>query len=490
MKKHYFRLSMFAGILAIVMTVFSCSRNPVTGKKQLNFMSEQKEKALGMQSDPGIVASFGLYENPTIQKFINEKGQKMAKVSHRPNLGFEFKVLDSPVVNAFALPGGYVYFTRGILAHFNNEAEFAGVLGHEIGHVTARHSAQQYTKQMIGQVGFIAGMIFSPTLRQFGNELQQGMGLLFLKFGRDHESQSDRLGVEYSTKIGYDAKHMANFFRTLNRLSDAGGGRIPTFMSTHPDPLDRYNKVGALADKWQKNLDKSKLKVNRNQYLRMIDGLIYGEDPRQGYVEDDRFYHPEMKFTFPIPRGWKTANSPQAFQMASKDQKAMMTLTLAAEKTLDGAAQKFVQDNKLTLTSSQKGKTQTGLPAIALFAQQTGQQTQQGQQAKVIKVIAYFIEYNGIIYKFYGLSLDADFRIYKNIMENSMDYFGELRDQSKMNVKPKRIKVISVSRNETFGNAISAYTKTTKEKNELAILNSMELNTPVKAGMLIKVITK
>ena len=159
--------------------MFSCAVNPVTGKKELSLMSEEKEIALGKQSDPSIVASFGLYDAPKIQAFINEKGQEMAKVSHRPHLNYEFKVLDSPVVNAFAVPGGYVYFTRGILAHFSNEAEFAGVLGHEIGHVAARHSVQQQSKAQLAQIGLGLGSILSPEFQQFGGLAQGGLQLLF-----------------------------------------------------------------------------------------------------------------------------------------------------------------------------------------------------------------------------------------------------------------------------------------------------------------------
>ncbi|MCB0634883.1 MAG: M48 family metalloprotease, partial [Lewinella sp.] len=139
---------------------------------------------MGKQYDPSVVASFGLYEDDALQKFINERGLKMAKLSHRPELPYEFKILDSPVVNAFAVPGGYVYFTRGIMAHFNNEAEFAGVLGHEIGHVTAKHSAKQQTSQILGQIGLIAGVVIKPELAQYAELAQQGLGLLFLKFSR------------------------------------------------------------------------------------------------------------------------------------------------------------------------------------------------------------------------------------------------------------------------------------------------------------------
>ena len=171
--------------LLVLLAIFwtGCAVNPVTGNRELMLMSEEQEIAMGKQSDPAVVAQYGLYQDETLQKFINEKGQMMAKISHRPDLNFEFKIVDSPVVNAFALPGGYIYFTRGIMAHFNNEAEFAGVLGHEIGHVTARHGAKQYSKQQVAQVLMVGGMIVSPEFAQFGSQAQQGLGLLFLKFG-------------------------------------------------------------------------------------------------------------------------------------------------------------------------------------------------------------------------------------------------------------------------------------------------------------------
>src|SRR6476661_8999736 len=202
------RYSALLALIAISIMINSCAVNPVSGKKQLVLMSESQEIAMGKESDPQIIAQFGLYEDKALQSFITQKGKEMAAISHRPNLEYEFKIVDSDIINAFAVPGGYVYFTRGIMAHFNNEAEFAGVLGHEIGHIAARHSVEQQRNSLLGQLGLIAGMVISPDLAQFGEQLSQGMQLLFLKFGRDDERQSDELGVEYSSKIGYDASQM------------------------------------------------------------------------------------------------------------------------------------------------------------------------------------------------------------------------------------------------------------------------------------------
>src|SRR5690554_1232195 len=241
------QINYFIRIMLVVCTALmvpSCAVNPVTGKRQIMLMSEEQEIAMGREYDPQVIATFGEYKDDKLLAFIQDKGNAMGKVSHRPDLQFHFRILDSPVVNAFAVPGGYIYFTRGILAQFNNEAELVGVLGHEMGHVTARHTVSNQSKQQLGQLLLIGGMIASEQFRDFAGYALQGMQLLFLKFSRDNEREADRLGVEYASKIQYDAQKMADFFNVLNKMnmaSDHGG--IPTFLSTHPDPGDRYNAV-------------------------------------------------------------------------------------------------------------------------------------------------------------------------------------------------------------------------------------------------------
>lgn len=464
-------------------SAISCAVNPVTGKKQLILLSEDQEKALGLQADPEIIASMGLYEDPALQAFINEKGAQMANISHRPNLGYEFRIVDSPVVNAFAVPGGFVYFTRGIMAHFNNEAEFAGVLGHEIGHITARHSAQQYSNQVLAQAGLVLGMVLSEDFRQFADVAQLGMGMLLLKFGRDHESQSDRLGVEYSSKIGYDAKEMAGFFNTIRRLSDDGGGRVPTFLSTHPDPLDRNKKVKDEAKKWQQakpgNYD-----VGRESYLSMIDGMVYGEDPRQGYVEGGVFYHPELKFQFPVPREWQLDNSPAQVQIAPKDGKALILLSISQAKTPQDAAQALIQQGSLQVASSNL-TTVNGLSAQVLLADQVNQQNN-----TVIRVLAYFIQYNGLIYQTLGMSLQQDFLTYAPTFEHTMGNFRSLQDISKTNVQPERVRIQTVTADGTLEQALRSFNMPPSRLQELSILNGMELKDQVTRGMLIKTVGK
>jgi predicted Zn-dependent protease len=486
MNKQFF--TWFATIVLILFN--SCARNPVTGRTELSLMSTEQEVAMGKGADPQIVAQFGLYEDPKLQRFIEEKGQQMAAISHRNNLKYEFKVVDSPVVNAFAVPGGYVYFTRGIMAHFNNEAEFAGVLGHEIGHITARHSAQQQSKAMLAQVGLIAGMIAAPQLGQYAEAAQQGIGLLFLKFGRDDERESDRLGVEYSTKIGYDAKEMAGFFNTLSRMGGEEREQIPDFLSTHPNPADRNRTVKKLAEEWQQKTNAADLKVNRESYLKMIDGIIYGDDPKQGFTENNMFYHPVLKFQFPVPAGWALQNSPQQVQMAPKDGKAVMMLMLAPGNSLQTAAQAFLEQYKMVPVEN-KTTTVNGLQAIAVIADQQAQQDpqqQQQQQQPSIRALMYFIEYGGNVYNMMGITSAQDFNTYYPVFNSNITGFRQLTDQEKINRKPDRVRIKPVKQSGTLSQALTALGSKSDKMKEVAVLNGMQLNDKVEKGMLIKVL--
>ncbi|MCZ2336891.1 MAG: M48 family metalloprotease [Chitinophagales bacterium] len=469
----------------IALMISSCARNPVTGKRELSFMSESQEIALGKQYDPQIVGQYGLYENAQLQAFINEKGKKMGAISHRPNLNYEFKILDSPIVNAFAIPGGYVYFTRGIMAYFNNEAEFAGVLGHEIGHIAAKHSARQQRDQILGSVLLMGGMIASEKFRQFAEAAQTGVSLLFLKFSRDHETESDKLGVEYSTKIGYDAREMAKFFQTLDKLSGANGA-IPTFMSTHPDPGDRNKKTYQWALDAQKGMDVSMLKINHNEYLRKIDGIIYGDDPKQGYVENQVFYHPELKFQFTVPTSWKLVNSPSQIQMAPDDGKALIIMGLAEGNDLQAAKNKVIQENNMQVIES-TNETVNGLPAVAILADVPQGDPNTGGQQEMLKVLTYLIMYNNMIYKFHGLSAKADFNNYFSKFQSTMKSFRTLTDQSKINKKPTTIRIVEAMSNKMLRSIFNEYKMPASRLDELALLNGRDLNDTVEKGTLIKV---
>ncbi len=474
-------------LFLVILIIFSCAVNPVTGKRQIMLMSEEQEVQMGFAYDPQVVATFGEYKNDNILNFLKTRTTEMGKISHRPNLEYHIKILDSPVVNAFAVPGGYMYLTRGILAQLNNEAELLGVIGHEMGHITARHSVSQQTKQQLGQLLLIGGMIASEKFAQYAEYAMQGMQLLFLSFSRDNEREADALGVEYSSKIGYDAHKMADFFQVLNKMNmaDSHGG-VPTFLSTHPDPGDRYNSVHQSSTDWQSKLNYPEYKVNQESYLQMIDGIIYGEDPRQGFVEGNTFYHPEMKFRFNFPGGWKYENTPAQVNMGPEDGKALMIFTLASQKNLQSAADTTLAMLGLTLLET-KNTTVNGMQAKATISRQVSQDQSTGQQASNL-VLTYFIQYSPYIYVFHGVSAEAEFNKYFNVMESSMKTFARLTDPSKLNVKPGRLLVKRVPRTTTVAGTLSYFGVPQEKHQEVALLNNLELNSTIQAGKLIKVI--
>ncbi len=476
-----------AFLLAITLVIISCAINPVTGKKQLMFMSEAQEAQLGAQYDPQVVATFGEYRNDQMLSFAQARANEMGRISHRPQVEYHVKILDSPVVNAFAVPGGYIYLTRGILAQVNNEAELVGIIGHEMGHVAARHSASQQSKQQIGQLLLIGGMIASQKFAQYAEYAMQGMQLLFLKFSRDDETQADQLGVAYSSKIGYDAHKMADFFQVLQKMSqESGQAGVPTFLSTHPDPGDRYNKVNQLATVWQDSLKFPSWKVDGENYLSMIDGMIYGEDPRQGYVDGNTFYHPELKFKFAFPTGWQLENQPAQVNMAPTDGKALMVFTLTSAATLDEAVKNTLAQLELTMQES-KNTTVNGMPAIVTLSKQSVQDQSTGQTQTNL-VSSYFINCDNKFYVFHGITTEADYKSYSGVFSTTMSNFSRLNDPARLAIKPKKIMIRKVQRAGILSDAFKSYGVPAAQMNELALLNDMELTSKVQAGKLIKII--
>lgn len=484
MKKLVFiRLALLAAVSVVITT---CAVNPVTGKRQVMLMTEEQEIQMGKQYDPEVVATFGEYKNDALLSLIKQRCNEIAKISHRPNLEWHVKILDSPVVNAFAVPGGYLYFTRGILAHFNSEAEMIGVLGHEMGHVTARHSVSQQSKQQLGQLLLAGGMLASEKFAQYGQGAMQAMQLMFLKFSRDDESESDRLGVEYMSKIGYDGAKMADFFNVLDKMSGGNEGGIPTFLSTHPNPADRNNTVRRLSEAWKDSLQRSEWKVNSESYLKLIDGIVYGEDPRQGYTEGNTFYHPELRFRFTYPSGWQFENSPLQVATAPKDGKAMVIFTLAQQKTPEEAAQAVTKELGLTVTES-KNLTVNSLPAVAVTAKQVQQDKSTGQQS-ANQLMSYYISNAGRVYVFHGVSGENDFKNYQAEIEATLKSFAPLTDQAKINVKPKKVIVKTVKTAGTLSQVLTSFGIPQNRQQEIALLNNMELRDNIPAGKLIKTI--
>ena len=258
--------------LVLLLWLASCAVNPATGQRQLSLMSEGQEIQMGREADPEIVASMGLYPDEDLQAYVQELGEALASRSERPDLPWTFRVLDDPLINAFALPGGYIYVTRGIMAHFESEAELAGVLGHEIGHVTARHSVNQISKAQLAQIGMGVGMILAPELQQYEWLASASMQLLFLKFGRDDEHQADELGVRYMGRVGYDPAQLSGVMAMLGQVTREGGGGPPEWLSTHPNPENREEAILEMAETAEVALEPAL--VRRDVYRQLLDGIL------------------------------------------------------------------------------------------------------------------------------------------------------------------------------------------------------------------------
>src|SRR3954466_2111432 len=256
------RLSAFALLPTLVAGLatgwMGCARNPVTGKSELSLVSESQEIQMGQQAAQEVAQTIGLYNDAKATAYVSEVGKRMAAASERPNLPWEFHIVEDPSVNAFALPGGFIYVTRGLMGTINDEAELATVVGHEIGHVTNRHSVQQISKQELAQIGLGVGSIGSSDIARFGRLASAGLSVLFLKYSRDAENQADQAGFRYALNQNYDVREMTNVFETLDRESQAGGGgQLPEWLATHPNPENRIKNTEQRLDTLHKDLSKT-----------------------------------------------------------------------------------------------------------------------------------------------------------------------------------------------------------------------------------------
>ncbi|UCG13106.1 MAG: M48 family metalloprotease [Deltaproteobacteria bacterium] len=467
----------------LALCTISCAVDPVTGQPQLMLLSESDEINLGRQTDQGVVQEYGVYHDQELEEYLNAFLQELAQVSHRPNLPYQLKIVDSQVVNAFAVPGGYVYFTRGILAHLNSEAELIGVMGHELGHITARHSAEQYSRAQLAQIGLGLGMSLSDSLRPLAGLAEFGVGMLFLKFSRDNERESDDLGVEYATKLGYDASQLASFFDTLERMQESSGqGALPSWFSTHPNPVERSRTVERKAKEWQQQLGVKDAKVDRGEYLKRIDGLVFGEDPRQGLVDNNVFYHPDLRFQFPVPANWTLVNTRVFVQMLSPKEDAAIFFTISNSRSTHEAAQEFAVKSKATVI--EYGRTRvSGLPAHRMVWQIDSQQG-------FLQAISYFIQKDARVYLFHGFSSVGRFRSYRPTFESVMMRFDELRNPKMLNAKPSRIRIRATPKAMSMRQALRALGAQEDELEELARLNGKGLDDPVPGNTLLKIVEK
>lgn len=320
-------------LLAVIMA--ACSTNPVSKQKEVVMMSESQELKLGQQAAAQVAQQMPLMpDDDPLVKYVNKVGQRVAAVSDRPELFYRFHVVDDTTINAFALPGGYIYIYRGLLIHMNSEAELAAVLGHEIGHVTARHAVQQYTKAQLYQIGAMAASIFVPGASQMNQVSNLIANAVIAGYGREDELQSDELSIKYIARAGYDVDATENILKTLKRLDeldtkeqeDTTGKRPEKYhgaFASHPETIKRIDEVV------QKSKEASTTglgEVGHNAMLAALEGYPYGDSPSQGAMLGRLFIHPDLGIKMTFPEGWVVDNTPTALLARKRQQKAFFQL--------------------------------------------------------------------------------------------------------------------------------------------------------------------
>lgn len=466
-------------VLATV-SLSSCAVNPATGERQLILISENREIEMGREADIIITAQMGLYNDPELSAYIEEIGFRLQAVAERPNLPWTFRLVDDPIVNAFALPGGFIYITRGILAHLNNEAQLAAVIGHEIGHVTGRHGAEQLSRAQFAQIGLGLGSIISPTAAKISGVAGAGLGLLFLRYGRDDERQADALGFRYMDRSNYDPREMPDVFTLLGRVTAAsGGGGTPSWLSTHPDPGDRHDRIARAIIETGRNFEG--LDVGVDSYLDLISGMTFGPDPRDGFFEESLFMHPNMEFQIDFPRGWVATNRPQAVRAVNPDENTIIQLTVSLATSPRSAAFDFLSENGLA-----------GTPELVRINGMEAARTDfstTNEDGSALRGRATFIRLGQSVYQLLAYGTSNGWAQNRRVALRALASFDRLRDRRALRIQPLRLAIVTTGRTATLGEFYESNPAQVPVET-IALINQLEIGDVIRSGTRLKTVIR
>jgi predicted Zn-dependent protease len=469
-------------IVLLGLVAWGCATNPATGKRQLMLMSEAEEVQIGKQSDADVRKQMGLYQDANLQRYVDRVGQQLAKASHRPNLPWTFAVVDEPAVNAFALPGGYIYITRGILPFLQSEAELAAVMGHEVAHVDARHSASAYSRQMAtaGALG-ITGVLV-PELEGILGYAGAAFGLLFLKHGREAELESDRLGVDYAVKNGWEPSAMAGLLNTLGRLDEAGGSSrgVPNWALTHPPAADRVQKVQETVAA-ARTASPSAKTTNKDEFEKLIDGLVFGDSREKGFVRGNEFLHPILQFAVKFPQGWEIINSDeQVTARRGENSNATMLLQLVNGT---GSLQQMAGESMAKAGFQQIDGSRTsinGLDAYVGTYQGVIQNTRVGLRSAYVRA-------GQRTYVVAGLAPAAEFNNTASVFSSALQTFRPLSREEADRLQPSRVDFV-VARAGDSWESIAKSRGAGVKASTLAIMNGRTPATPPRPGERLRIV--
>jgi predicted Zn-dependent protease len=480
-----------SGLLTLLLSAMltsACSTNPVTGKQDFVLMSEEQEISLGRQYSNEIVKEIPVYDDPELTRLVQKIGEQVAANSHRPELIYRFTVLDSDQVNAFALPGGYIYITRGMMAYLNSEAELAAVLGHEIGHVTARHSVRQHgTATMTGLLGAV---LSASTGIQGAGDLSRLAGTAIVRgYGREHELEADRLGAEYLAKSGYDPEGMLRVVGILKnqeafdkRLAKEEGREPRAYhglFSTHPDNDKRLQEVIAAAGKFRQT---DTARNGRESYLRAIDGLVFGDSEREGITRNGRFYHRDLDFALTFPAGWRIENkSDRVLAIAPKNEGIVQLTTADLNKRISPQAF-MLQRMKLRNIRSGKAIRVGGLEGYTAIAN--------GKTPWGTRRVRYTVLFRGDkAWIFAGAAKNRnEFQNYESAFLDTVESYHALTGQEKKLAAGKRIGLVTTTPRTRYSDLARKSPVTHLAEDQLRLLNGHYPNGEPAASGLIKIV--
>jgi len=489
-------MNLFKYTILLAMVTFSVGcvsleHSPVTDSRRAYAYTWQQELELGREADEQIIDYYGMYNNDALTNYVSAIGERVLEHSHfrrdntraeYANIAFTFRVLDSPVVNAFALPGGYNYVTRGLLAHMTSEAQLAMVIGHEIAHVAARHASQQALRQQAGQILLIGTAVLGEELLGIPGQEVIGLGesaaqLLFLSYGRDAERESDRLGVEYAAMAGYAAAEGAAFFTALKRISDKAGHSIPSHLSSHPDPGEREVDIARRAATWKEQGFPQET-VNQDEFYQAIDGMIMGDNPREGFTREGVFYHPDLAFSFSVPSGWTLINERSQVVLVSDNQQAVTIFSVPGVASPAEAVDEIGNLEQITVNARESVQI-GGLPAVVMNGTMMNEGT------------AYYIEVTGIahrgnVYRFLSYTQQNAVQTYAASMQQSSQSFRDVTDQGILDMQPARIRIVRADRTDRFSSFLPSDLPPGLDAQDIAIMNQVELDETVSTGTLLK----
>jgi len=456
-----------------------CAQNPVTGQNDFVMMSENQEIAVGRQADEQVKKQYQVFESKALQDYVNRVGQRLAKQSHRPGLHYRFTVLDSAEINAFALPGGYVYITRGIMAYLNSEAELAAVVGHEIGHVTARHGVRQQSAAQAANIGLTIASIFVPQINtNLGQNLANLMGGALLSgYGREQELEADRLGAQYLARADYDPQAIISVLRVLKNqeLKDIElakqEGREPRrysgLFATHPDNDTRLKEVVGEADK----LAPTKPFEGRSEYLAATDGLVFNDNTEQGVVRNNRFYHGELGIALQLPETWQVHNLPDALVAVSPGGEAMLQMKM---------------DQNPRGTPVEYARRMVGSSANVQRIDLDGLSAATFELPNVMGGVIYHNKYAYILQA--QAKASGGLNAHRNDIFNTVRSFHALTAEERKLVRPLSIRIITARQGDTYARLAHNSPLGKSAESYLRLINAQYPDGEPQAGQRIKIV--